>query len=360
MNFLLYHPHLLSMGNYFGLTFLWLFAYLGLRLKMTIILNERKNCSNNISKSHRIINTFLYYSFFKKFFSFGMIYCKSLFRSIVCPKYLFQEDFELSEKTFSGNTLYTFKCKKSSFQNSAHVFYIHGGAFRVGLNYSTWRVLVKKILSCLSVRDYNMVFHVFDYPTSEFSSAVDCVGRTKESYIFAYSFKKPNDKFVLMGDSAGGSLSLSILSSLYHGGWAYPFFPDKLILMSPWLDLSLNDGQINKDLDSSDPLLSHSFLETSAELYLGMKNNDFKVLNDPVFDFISSFQMDVLLDGRICIFTSTNDYIHADSLRFAKRISDNGGRITLYIYENLIHDWYFLPIPEASQAFEEINEFINK
>ena len=74
----------------------------------------------------------------------------------------------------------------------------------------------------------------------------------------------PADHFVFMGDSAGGGLALAFAQKLAKE--RHHRLPVRLVLLSPWLDLSLSNPAI-KDLERSDHLLTVGMLKHAATLY---------------------------------------------------------------------------------------------
>src|SRR5690606_14370180 len=54
---------------------------------------------------------------------------------------------------------------------------------------------------------------------------------------------------ILMGDSAGGGLALALAQKIKADNIPTP---GKIILLSPWLDITLNNPEIKK-IDSTDP-----------------------------------------------------------------------------------------------------------
>ena len=69
---------------------------------------------------------------------------------------------------------------------------------------------------------------------------------------------------ILMGDSAGGGLSLAVTEQLKADGIR---LPDELILLSPWVDVSMENEQIPK-YESRDPFLSIQPLLIAGMIYL--------------------------------------------------------------------------------------------
>ena len=55
-----------------------------------------------------------------------------------------------------------------------------------------------------------------------------------------------------MGDSAGGGLSLAVTEQLKADGVR---LPDELVLLSPWVDVAMDNEQISK-YEPRDPFLS--------------------------------------------------------------------------------------------------------
>ena len=91
---------------------------------------------------------------------------------------------------------------------------------------------------------------------------------TEATAAYAYLVNEeqiPPDKIILMGDSAGGHLALSLLVSL-HMDKAFEKKPGGLVLMSPWLSLHHEPASFTRNAHTD--VLSAPLLRRNARRFL--------------------------------------------------------------------------------------------
>ena len=151
-----------------------------------------------------------------------------------------------------------------------------------------------------------------------------------------------------MGDSAGGGLALGL--SLYFAKKKLPV-PDKLILLSPWIDLKMDNPKIEEYLDI-DPMLKIDELRVDAAYWANGKNlKDYRL--SPIYGDLS-----VLKD--VTVFCGTHEIFYPDMLRFMDKLKENKVKHKLYVGEGLNHVYPAFPIPEADEAIEKIARIIKR
>ncbi|KAI8922992.1 Alpha/Beta hydrolase protein [Entophlyctis helioformis] len=137
------------------------------------------------------------------------------------------------------------------------VLYIHGGAFVMssaeGHRPITWRVAQQCNARVLSV-DYRLApEHPFPYPLQDVISAyLHLIDPPAASDGTPATPVRP-DQIVVMGDSAGGGLAISLALWLRDNGFP---LPAALVGLSPWLDLT--HSQPSFRLNTNDYLPLHS------------------------------------------------------------------------------------------------------
>jgi acetyl esterase/lipase len=253
------------------------------------------------------------------------------------PKKLMFTNVIINEKIINGYPLYLFKQKKT--YSKKWIFYIHGGAYVKGLStiyYRFIKALIKKTkLNLIAV----------DYPLLPKATKDDIYQYLLNVYL---ELKKEIDEedFIFIGDSAGGGLAFGFLQLLKEKGF---YYQNKLLLISPWLDLSLDNDEIKKYTDL-DPILDLETLKTIGNIYA--KDDDKKnYLYSPIYgDF-----KDLL---NIYVFIGTYDILYPDTLVLEKKAKLMNQKVKLYIYEKMIHTWVFFGLKESNQALEDINNAI--
>ena len=126
-----------------------------------------------------------------------------------------------------------FYANESSNSNIS-IIYIHGGSYYADFTSFHWSFL-KKIIRKTNAKIVAPAYRLVPFGT--YKEAFDFIVAVYKDYIK----KHPNDKIILMGDSAGGGLALAI--ALYMKMHDI-FLLDELVLISPWVDVSMNNPEI--------------------------------------------------------------------------------------------------------------------
>jgi acetyl esterase/lipase len=151
------------------------------------------------------------------------------------------------------------------------------------------------------------------------------------------------------GDSAGGTLTLSILIHLRDQGLPLPACA---ILLSPALGLSSRDLFNNENI-ATDKLLSPSAIELFSQAYLPDQPTGHTGIN---LD-------DIDLQGLPPLFFQAGnaEILRDDSVVGAKKARQAGVEVELEVWEGMQHVFQISHrfVPEARQALESLAEFIN-
>jgi epsilon-lactone hydrolase len=130
------------------------------------------------------------------------------------------------------------------------------------------------------------------------------------------------------GDSAGGGLTLALLTCLRDAG---EVLPGCAWLVSPWTDLTLSGATlVTKDTD--DPLIHLTYLTELAAAYLpaGMARTDPRV---------SPLYADLRGLPPLLIQVGSAETLLADATRLAAAAGEADVRVTLEIWPDMIHAW---------------------
>lgn len=223
--------------------------------------------------------------------------------------------------TFHNIDVYSIKNESTT----NHIFYLHGGAYVLSgqsFHFQFLRNLYKN-LDC--------TIHYVDYPLAPDSTVSDTVSQTVD-VIERYCTEHHINSLILMGDSAGAGLSVAVSQYLKS-----KFRIEHLVLLSPWLDLTLEDLYEVKD-----PILSKETLRNAAKMYADKQETTIDA--SPIF-------MEELPCQNITIITSTKDILHNDSVRFYDRYRNH---VDLHIFENGMHDCAIFPFTKEQQITIQI------
>lgn len=221
------------------------------------------------------------------------------------------------------------------------IIYLHGGAYVEEMLFFHWLMLDK------ITKQVDSTFIIPDYPLAPYSNFEDCYKKMTVFYKKVLKYY-PEKKIIFMGDSAGGGLALGL--SLYFAKKKLPV-PDKLILLSPWIDLKMDNPKIEEYLDI-DPMLKIDELRVDAAYWANGKNlKDYRL--SPIYGDLS-----VLKD--VTVFCGTHEIFYPDMLRFMDKLKENKVKHKLYVGEGLNHVYPAFPIPEADEAIEKIARIIKR
>ena len=218
------------------------------------------------------------------------------------------------------------------------IMYIAGGAYVFGPVWAHWQ-FVGKLSASLGLQ-----FMVPRYPLAPEHSAVETMAFMLAAYR-ALAQENPATPLIVMGDSAGGGLSLAMLQEAKRLDLP---MPDGLVLISPWLDLTMSaSGQTQ--LEAQDPLLRRAGLAAAARWYAGslpLEHSWVSPLNSS-------------LEGLppILMFGGDRDILVADGRRLAERAVREKHALHYHEARGLFHDWPLVPSPEARAAQGQIEAF---
>lgn len=208
------------------------------------------------------------------------------------------------------------------------IIYIHGGAFISGPSQHHWDT-IKTIFNKKS-----STIWMVDYPKAPENDITEISRNIDEVYSLALKSFKP-ENIILIGDSAGGTLILSLTQRI-----AEIQKPKKIILISPVLDASFNNPSINI-IQDKDIILSPIGVKHAKQLCVG--NNP---INDPR---ISPLFGSVNNLPEIILFLATDDITYPDQCLFVEKLKINNVKHHVYIGEGLPHIWPLLPVMKESK-----------
>lgn len=232
-----------------------------------------------------------------------------------------------------------FYANESSNSNIS-IIYIHGGSYYADFTSFHWSFL-KKIIRRTNAKIIAPAYRLVPFGT--YKDAFDFIVTVYIDYIK----KHPNDKIILMGDSAGGGLAIAI--ALYMKMHEI-FLLDELILISPWVDVSMNNPEI-KDYVDKDPFLGVESLKASVKPWLGdLSERDWRV--SPIYGDLSGLH-------NITIFVGTREIFYPDIVKLYKKL-DIDGNNELIIGKDMNHAYPIIPIPESREALNIISKIIRR
>lgn len=234
------------------------------------------------------------------------------------PGYM-KDEYNISKEEVENRPVYTIT-PKNGVTNELVIMYVHGGSYVGDLEKEHWKTCSDIInqLGCTII--------VPDYPLTPKYNYKDTINMMETLYKQIIENINPSN-FVVMGDSAGGGLSLALLEKV---GEENIQMPNQTILISPWLDVRLNNPEI-ENVEPNDPELNKSALKLAGENYAGKDGIDSYLVNP----------LDGPLDKlkNVSIFTGTNDILNPDVKILQERAKNVGTTINVYETEGATHVW---------------------
>ncbi|PXY31337.1 alpha/beta hydrolase fold domain-containing protein [Prauserella muralis] len=226
--------------------------------------------------------------------------------------------------------------------SSKHVLYFHGGAYVHEIQRDHWRFFSRLIdrTGCTVT--------VPVYPLAPQYQAAETVAMIKDAYDHFLAGRDSGDQ-IIMGDSAGGALALVLSEALEEAGRPQP---DELVLICPWLDITVSDPT-QPDIDRRDPYLAIAGLREAGRLY---RNDDL----DPKDPLVSPLYGPLSNLGRVSVFVGTDDVLLADARRLRQRARDEGVELEYYEYPGMFHAWLLADLPEGRDAAERIAHIVSR
>lgn len=222
------------------------------------------------------------------------------------------------------------------------VFYVHGGSF-VAQRSPRITQLVAKFAAAAGARVFAPNYRLA--PEHACPAAVEDVVEAFRWFRRTW----PDEPVVALAESAGAAILLAALQQLRDAGEAPP---DGVVLLSPWVDLSLQSWSvIAASLAGTTPYTMET-LAIMAQLYLqGRPATD--PIASPLFGTFDGFP-------PMLIHASQDDILYDDAVRLAEKVRDVGGDLTVRLWTAETHVWERTSSPKAKQSIELASDFIRR
>ena len=215
------------------------------------------------------------------------------------------------------------------------VIYLHGGSYKYNFVTPHW-LFITEIINQSGARvvapDYPLApkynaTHVFDLMLKVYKELINSVD--------------PKN-IIIMGDSAGGGMTLALAQLLKEKGLPQP---GQLIMLSPCVDVTLSNPDI-VEVDEDDPLLNIDSIIQAGIDYAGPLDRK-NYLVSPIYG-------DLMGLAPMSCYVGTHDLLVADCRRLNCMATSLGIDFDYHEYEGLFHVGMLYPTPEASEIRQEI------
>lgn len=253
------------------------------------------------------------------------------------PKFI-TNNFNVSKQLILNRNAYTISSTKDDY--SQHIVYFHGGGYSIEPSVGHFR-FIEKIINMT-----NCTVTFIEYPLVPENDVNDAMSVSLESYKQLIKLH-PHHSFILMGDSAGGGLALSIAMLIRDLKLKQP---KKIFLYSPWLDIRLENPKISY-YEDFDNILNRERLKQVGLLYAnGISLKDYRV--SPIEGNLDNL-------GEIAVFYGTDEIFRPDCEVLCNEKNPQNTIIKPFKYEGMQHDWVIFPIPEQIYAIKDVALFLN-
>ena len=247
------------------------------------------------------------------------------------PKILYQSKVE--SKTLHGCQMIVFNDNP----DSEHVvIYLHGGIY---VN----EIRKPHIIFCDKLaKDVNATVFAPIYPLAPNHTYDETYGIITRLY---ESLLKTDKPIIIMGDSAGGGLSVAFCEYLGENDLTQPV---NLIAISPWLDVSMSGDYDEVEFN---PILGMDGIREMGKTWAGKLDvNDYRI--SPLYGDVSKLP-------KTTLFVGTHEVFYPDVVKFYEKLKDASVDAQLNIGENMTHVYPIYPlVPESKDAYKHIVEVI--
>ena len=216
------------------------------------------------------------------------------------------------------------------------LIFVHGGAFISGPAQYHW-----DSIRTISERS-NCVIWMCDYPKAP-ENKIDKISDNMDAIYESALERYASKNITLLGDSVGATLIASLIQRIYE---RQVKMPDKIILVSPVMDASMTNPDIDK-IDQLDPMLSKNGV-LSAKKMCAINGNVVDKAISPINGNFDGFPDTIL-------FLAEHDITYPDQLRTVQKMKNSNVNVEVITGEGMPHIWPFLPImKEAKVALLQI------
>ncbi|ODN88482.1 esterase [Cryptococcus wingfieldii CBS 7118] len=229
------------------------------------------------------------------------------------------------------------------------IYYIHGGAYYVG-NAATHRLITIGVSKSCNARVFAITYrlapeHAFPLPLHD----------VLHGYLRLLSapLSIPPENIIIAGDSAGGGLSLALCMYLRDEGYK---LPAGLILMSPWVDLTMSCGSWDENASSDVvPRPEADDHLNPVGCYLGPKGISTYLTHpyaSPLFGDFHGLPPMLIQSGD-------SEVLRDEIILVAHKATLAGVSVTHELYEDMVHVFQmFSFLPATEKAIYNVGKWV--
>lgn len=247
---------------------------------------------------------------------------------------------DLTEVEIAG--LRVWRTRTPGAEPAVRVVYLHGGGYVHPLTKDYWR-LVRALTGRRGEATVEVVLPA--YPLAPDATVDEVLPRLVE-LIRRVAEEDETVPLVLVGDSAGGALVLAAATQLRGSGRE----PARLVLLSPWLDATLDERRV-ADLEASDPMLAESGLRAAGRWWAGAREPD-----DPQ---VSPVNAELRGLPPTDVFIGEHDILRPAVDDLAEHAERDGLELCVHETTAMFHVWVTRAIPEGARTRRALRAIVD-
>ena len=252
-----------------------------------------------------------------------------------------ENKYDLTVETFENRNIFIIKSKGSK-KTNMKILYFHGGSYMAEATSNHWEFIENL------VDDTGATVILPDYPLTLKYNYKDVFNMVVPLYKEIQQKVDVSNELIIMGDSAGGGLSLALLEKISQEDIK---MPKKTILISPWLDVRMDNPKIEQ-VKEQDKKLNKEALKIAGLAYAGNDGIDSYLVN-PIDGDLSKI-------NNLTIFTGTKDILNPDVYKLKEKAEKNNINIDINEYQDAGHIWIIDKDSDEKIVKKGYEDLINK
>lgn len=246
--------------------------------------------------------------------------------------------YAMAVEEYNGRKIWTFTPRQNA--SGRVILYLHGGSYVANILSFHWDLIAKLLAKT------NATIVVPDYPLAPAAQCPDVYAFMMHVYTQLLAKTKAGD-ITIMGDSAGGGLSLGLAQEIK--GQNLPQ-PGNIVLLAPWLDVSMTNPGIAAVV-KHDKMLNLNALQITGKAYAG----NLSLTSPRVSPIYGSFEG----LAKISLFIGTHDVLIADCQKLKTMLDEQKINFNYFEYPGMFHVWMAVTgLKESKAAINQITELV--
>lgn len=252
-----------------------------------------------------------------------------------------RKQYNLQKQSYMGRDVFVIKPKDGT-RNNMNILYLHGGSYVAEVSKEHWQFIADLVESTGST------IIVPDYPLTPKYNYKDVFNMMEPLYKEIIN-KVGKENLIMMGDSAGGGMALALAEKIGEENIKQP---KHIILLSPWLDVSMSNPEISK-FEKIDPVLDKEALKIAGIAYSGEDGKDSFLVN-PINGPLEKLE-------NVTIYVGTYEMFNPDIHKLVDKAKQVNININLIEKEKAVHIWMIEQYKDKSSNVQEnIKEVVER